>query len=57
MERFVVIEKTNGKYAVRDMTNGEDCGFSFQSPPLYKSTEWNNYYSARCFAQRLEAMQ
>lgn len=62
MERFVVIEKTNGKYVVRDKLNGRYVRYGYNNPPLYARskrsvTEWDNYYSARCFAQRLEAMQ
>lgn len=58
--RFVVTQRANGRYAVRDLLNGRDLRFSFSNPPLYGTAtqpadEWDNYYAARGFCQRMAA--
>lgn len=60
--RFEVITTVDNKYAVQDTLNGQFVRFGFNRPPLYvepgkPATEWNNWYSARDFAKRLEALQ
>jgi hypothetical protein len=56
--RFEVSELANGRYHVIDTTNDQPLRFSFSL--LYGSaenpaSEWNNYYAARGFSQRLAA--
>lgn len=60
--RFEVVENHRGKYHVRDTNTGQDLRFGFNVPPLYgtilkPAAEWNNYYSARGFSQRMERLQ
>lgn len=57
-ERFIVVPRENGHYAVRDKLNGCYVRYGYNNPPLYARskrsiTEWDNYYSARCFCQKL----
>lgn len=59
-QRFVVMRCSNGRFRVRDMLNGRDLRYSYSNPPLYATatqmaTEWNNYYAARGFCQRMAA--
>lgn len=59
-ERFIVEPRGNGRYAVRDKLNGRYVRYGYNNPPLYARsersvTEWDNYYSARCFCQKLAA--
>lgn len=56
-DRFSVVEKSNGKYAVIDTSNDKTLRFGFNVPPLYGDEEWGNYYSARGFCQRMDALQ
>ena len=55
MERFTVVENSNKKYMVLDNQEGSFVRFGYNNPPLYGEQEWNNYYSARGFAQKLHA--
>lgn len=59
-ERFIVVPRENGRYAVLDTMNGRYVRYGYNNPPLYARfkrsvTEWDNYYSARCFCQKLAA--
>lgn len=59
-ERFIVVQRENGRYAVRDNRNDRYVRYGYNNPPLYASprrsiTEWDNYYSARGFCQKLAA--
>jgi hypothetical protein len=55
MERFTVEATETGKYRVVDSENGKSLRFGYNNPPLYGNTEWNNFYSARGFAQKMNA--
>lgn len=58
--RFEVITKETG-YKVRDIVTGKFVGYSY-GKPLYENEGhnlcfvWSNYYSARGFAQKMDAM-
>lgn len=65
-ERFVVVPRENGHYVVRDRLNGRyvryghNSRYGHNNPPLYARTkrsitEWDSYYSARSFCQKLAA--
>lgn len=59
-ERFIVVQRENGHYAVRDKLNGCYVRYGYNNPPLYARskrsvTEWDNYYSALNFCQKLAA--
>lgn len=61
--RFQVSENANGKYIVIDTKEDKLCAYSgaAENPPKYAGEckcnfhEWNNYYSALGFANKLEA--
>lgn len=64
--RFMVVENDNHKYHVVDRHNGEKVCFGYNFPPLYSKDymgksrygdEWDNYFAARGFAQKLAAKQ
>ena len=55
--RFEVVALENGRYGVVDTFNGKRVFYSYSNPPNYGTgalfSEWNNWYSANGFAQKL----
>lgn len=56
--RFEVVEMNGGKYKVMEVDTGSFVRFGYNNPPLFETHEkpaavWNNYYSARGFADKL----
>ena len=59
MNRFMIKETDDHKYKVVERMTGRAVRFSFGTPLFatddHPATIWNNYYSARGFADRLSA--
>lgn len=53
MRRFKVKTLENGNYGVVDTTNNKFVRFGYNNPPLYGNEEWQNWYSANGFADKL----
>jgi hypothetical protein len=61
MDRFEIINMPSGNYAIIDRDTGHYVRFGYNNPPLNVKpgdviTEWQNYYSVREFAKKLEAL-